>query len=65
MAEGDGVYHNQFAVEVDGGDDVADAVAARHDLLNLGSIGDLKGLYLFQANDLEKRFYNYKLLRLI
>ena len=57
MAEGDGVYHNQFAVEVDGGDDVADAVAARHGLLNLGSVGDLKGHYLFKANHIQKRFF--------
>ena len=50
------VYHNQFAVEVAGGDDLADAVALRHGLLNMGKVGDLTGHYLFQSQHLQKRF---------
>ena len=56
MAAAEKVYHNQFAVEVAGGDDLADVVALRHGLLNMGKVGDLTGHYLFQSQHLQKRF---------
>ena len=49
-------YHNQFAVQVDGGDDAAEAVAAAHGLDNKGQIGNLPGHYLMEAKHLQKRF---------
>merc|ERR1711953_1581502 len=49
------VYHNQFAVELAGGDDLAEVVALRHGLLNMGKVGELKGHYLFQAQHIQKR----------
>jgi len=48
-------YHNQFAVQVDGGDDAAEAVAAAHGLDNKGQIGNLPGHYLMEAKHLQKR----------
>ena len=48
-------YHNQFAVQVDGGDEAAEAVAADHGLVNKGQIGSLPGHYLMEANHLQKR----------
>ena len=53
---GANVYHNQFAVELAGGDQLAEVVATRHGLLNMGRVGDLSGHYLFQAQHREKRF---------
>ena len=53
---GEKVYHNQFAVELAGGDDLAEVVALRHGLLNMGKVGELKGHYLFQAQHIQKRF---------
>ena len=50
------VYHNQFAVELAGGDELAEVVALRHGLLNIGKVGDLSGHYLFQSQHLQKRF---------
>ena len=55
MAAAQHLYHNQFAVEVAGGDELADVVAVRHGLLNLGRVGDLKGHYLFQSQHVQKR----------
>ena len=52
------VYHNQFAVELAGGDELAEVVALRLGLLNLGKVGDLNGHYLFQSQHLQKRFEN-------
>ena len=48
-------YHNQFAVQVDGGHEAAEAVAAAHGLVNKGQIGNLPGHYLMEANHLQKR----------
>ena len=56
MASGQEVYHNQFAVELAGGDELAEVVALRHGLLYMGKVGDLSGHYLFQSQHLEKRF---------
>ena len=53
---GANVYHNQFAVELAGGDQLAEVVATRHGLLNMGRVGDLSGHYLFQSQHLQKRF---------
>ena len=53
---GEKVYHNQFAVELAGGDHLADTVALRHGLLNMGKLGDLNGHYLFQSQHLQKRW---------
>merc|ERR1711997_550022 len=55
MAAAEKVYHNQFAVEVAGGDELADVVALRHGLLNMGKVGDLDGHYLFQSQHIQKR----------
>ena len=55
MTGTEGLYQNQFAVEVGGGDEVADVVAGRLGLVNLGRIGDLKGHYLFESQHLQKR----------
>ena len=52
------VYHNQFAVELAGGDELAEVVALRLGLLNLGKVGDLNGHYLFQSQHKQKRFEN-------
>merc|ERR550519_1244805 len=49
------VYHNQFAVELAGGDELAEVVALRLGLLNLGKVGDLNGHYLFQSQHIQKR----------
>ena len=49
------VYHNQFAVEVEGGKDAADALAEKHGLVNLGQIGALQGHFLLESARLEKR----------
>jgi len=49
------VFHNQFAVELAGGDDLADTVALRHGLLNMGKLGGLNGHYLFQSQHLQER----------
>ena len=56
MASGQEVYHNQFAVELAGGDELAEVVALRHGLLYMGKVGDLSGHYLFQSQHLQKRF---------
>ena len=56
MAVAEELYQNQFAVEVAGGDEVAEVVAGRLGLLNLGRIGDLKGHYLFESQRLQKRY---------
>ena len=50
------VFHNQFAVELAGGDDLADTVALRHGLLNMGKLGGLNGHYLFQSQHLQERW---------
>ena len=44
-------YHNQFAVQVSGGEELA----RRHGLEFRGGIGSLKDHYLLEANYLEKR----------
>ena len=48
-------YHNQFAVQVSGGEKGAEEVARRHGLEFRGGIGSLKDHYLLEANYLEKR----------
>ena len=55
MAEGGKVYLNQFAVEVDGGMEAADAIAEKHGLVNKGQIGALDGHFLFESHKVEKR----------
>ena len=49
------VYHNQFAVEVKGGKEVADQLADRHGLVNTGQIGALEGHFLLESHTIEKR----------
>ena len=52
---GQKVYHSQFAVEVEGGKAVADALAEKHGLVNLGQVGALQGHFLLESPRLEKR----------
>ena len=44
-------YHNQFAVKVSGGQEVA----ASHGLVFMGPVGNLEGHYLLESPHLEKR----------
>merc|ERR1711936_992615 len=55
MTGADNVFHNQFAVQIKGGEDAADGIASRHGLLNRGSIGGLQGHYLFESPHIKKR----------
>merc|ERR1711872_497135 len=55
MAGAGNVYHNQFAVQVKGGNEVADKIAERHGLENKGQIGNLNEHFLFESHKLEKR----------
>ena len=48
-------YHNQFAVAVSGGQEVAEEVAASHGLVFLGPVGNLEGHFLLESPHLEKR----------
>ena len=57
MAGAGNVYHNQFAVQVKGGNEAADKVAERHGLENKGQIGNLNDHFLFESHKLEKRFF--------
>ena len=59
------VYHNQFAVEVKGGKEEADAVAERHGLVNLGQVGALVGHFLLESNKLEKRLESGIVIQII
>jgi hypothetical protein len=43
----DGHYTNSWAVEISGGDEVADAVAATHGFTNVGKVGSLENYYHF------------------
>ena len=54
-AEDSGGYHNQFAVHVPGGRDVADTVAQEHGLQLVDTIGALDDHYLLEAPHLKKR----------
>ena len=55
MMSGEKVYHNQFAVKVDGGKEAADQLAERHGLVNMGQIGGLDGHFLLESHKIEKR----------
>ena len=52
---GGGIYHNQIAVHVPGGDDVVAEVARRSGMTNLGRIGDLQDFYLLESHLISKR----------
>ena len=57
------VFHNQFAIQVEGGKEVADQVAERHGLVNIGQIGNLENHFLLESHKIEKRyFYSVMLL---
>ena len=51
----DQVYHNQFAVHVEGGKEVADKLAEKMGFVNTGQIGALDDHYLWEAHHIEKR----------
>eukprot|EP00092_Neocalanus_flemingeri_P010889 GFUD01011728.1.p2 GENE.GFUD01011728.1~~GFUD01011728.1.p2 ORF type:complete len:109 (+),score=43.49 GFUD01011728.1:157-483(+) len=55
VMSGEKVYHNQFAVEVEGGKEAADQLAERHGLVNTGQIGALEGHFLLESHKIEKR----------
>ena len=52
---GEKVYHNQFAVQVEGGKEAADLLAEKYGLVNTGQIGALEGHYLLESHKIEKR----------
>ncbi|XP_076044014.1 furin-like protease 2 [Oratosquilla oratoria] len=49
------MYHNQFAVHIKGGTSAADVVANKHGFTNLGQIGSLDDMYLFEHQHVHKR----------
>jgi hypothetical protein len=49
------IYHNQFAVHVPDGEAVAEQVAARSDMENIGQIGDLENFFIFTSHQINKR----------
>lgn len=49
------VYHNQFAVHIPGGPQLASKVASDHGLVNLGQIGALEDHFLFEHPHVHKR----------
>jgi len=49
------IYHNQIAVHVPGGEEVAEEVARRNGIQNLGKIGDLENFYLMESHKISKR----------
>ena len=49
------MYHNQFAVQVEGGKEKADLLAEKHGLVNMGQIGALEGHFLLESHKIEKR----------
>ncbi len=49
------VFHNQFAVHIPGGTEVAHGVAKDHGFVNLGQIGALDDHYLFEHPHVAKR----------
>ena len=49
------IYHNQFGVHVPAGEAVAEQVAARNDMVNIGQIGDLQNFFLFTSHHIQKR----------
>ena len=48
-------FHNQFAVLVPRGKEMADRLATKHGFKNLGQIGDLENYYLFEHARIQKR----------
>ena len=52
---GSTIFHNQFGVHVPAGAAVAEQVAARNELVNIGQIGDLKNFFLFTSHHIQKR----------
>ena len=56
------IYHNQFAVHVPTGEAVAEQVAARSDMENIGQIGDLENFFLFTSHQINKRSVSETLL---
>ncbi|XP_056639377.1 furin-like protease 2 isoform X2 [Diorhabda sublineata] len=48
-------YHNQFAVHIPDGVEIADGIAVKHGFINRGQIGSLKGFYLFEHEHVRKR----------
>uniref|UniRef100_A0A6P7GAF1 Furin-like protease 2 n=1 Tax=Diabrotica virgifera virgifera TaxID=50390 RepID=A0A6P7GAF1_DIAVI len=49
------IYHNQFAVYIPDGKDVADTIAAKYGFVNAGQIGSLEGFYVFEHEHVRKR----------
>jgi proprotein convertase subtilisin/kexin type 5 len=49
------LYSNEFAVHIPEGNDVADEIATKHDFVNRGQVGSLKGFYLFEHKHVHKR----------
>ena len=49
------IFHNQIAVQVQGGEEVVDKVAMRTGMTNLGRIGDLTDFYLLESHHINKR----------
>ena len=47
------IYHNQFAVQIEGGKEAADLLAEKHGLVNMGQIGALKGHFLLEFEILQ------------
>ena len=54
------IYHNQFAVHIQGGsEERATALAAKYGFVNLGQIGALQDHYLFEHHKIHKRSIDY------
>ncbi|XP_054708624.1 furin-1-like [Uloborus diversus] len=51
----DSLHTNEFAVRIDGGDDIASDVANKLGFINRGQVGNLKGYYLFEHHEVQKR----------
>ena len=54
-AHGTKTFHNQFAVFVPKGTEMADRLASKHGFKNLGQIGDLENYFLFEHSRIQKR----------
>ena len=53
--EQNSIYHNEFAVHIEGGFEAANRIAQSYGFGNAGQIGSLEDHYLFQHNHVHKR----------
>ncbi|GFS78582.1 furin-like protease 2 [Nephila pilipes] len=49
------LHTNEFAVHIQGGEDMAEEIAKKYGFVNKGQIGSLKDYYLFEHHSIQKR----------